>query len=131
MLRLLGGTDGSSAPAIDDGWLKPNRSAVARNRLAPTLTPSGPNTELHETANAFTSVPPQFSPPALVSVKPPTVAWVAYGKFVLGVTRWAPSAAVVVTIFIVEPGGCNAEKAIPASASRPPVWGSIAAIPAY
>ena len=66
--RLLGGTDGSSAPGIEDGWLKPNRSAVCRNRLAPTLTPSGANTELHETANALSSVPPQSSPPAFCSV---------------------------------------------------------------
>ena len=34
-------------------------------------------------------------------------------------------------IFIVEPGGCSAEKAIPARAVRPPVFGSITAMPAY
>ncbi len=37
----------------------------------------------------------------------------------------------MVTIFIVEPGGCSAENAIPASACSPPVRGSITAIPAY
>ena len=35
------------------GWLKPNRSAIATSRLAPSLAPSGANTELHDTANAF------------------------------------------------------------------------------
>ena len=58
----------SAAPGIEGGWLKPNRSAIATSRLAPSLTPSGANTELQETANAFRNVPPQTSPPALCSM---------------------------------------------------------------
>ncbi len=53
---------GPAAPGIEDGWLKPNCSAIATSRCAPTLAPSGANTELQETANAFSSVPPQASP---------------------------------------------------------------------
>ena len=48
----------------------------------------------------------------------------------LSFTIPAVSAAVDVTIFIVEPGGWAAENAIPASASSPPVRGSIATMPA-
>ena len=43
----------------------------------------------------------------------------------------ACSAPVAVMIFIVEPGGCSAEKAIPASASSAPVRGFMTTIPAY
>ena len=58
----------SAAPGIDGGWLKPKRSAIRTSRAAPTLTPSGANTELHETANAFRNVPPHASPLAFWSV---------------------------------------------------------------
>ena len=58
----------SAAPGIVGGWLKPNRSAMATSRLPPSLAPSGANTELHDTANAFSSVPPQASPLALCRV---------------------------------------------------------------
>ena len=78
---------------------------MATSRWAPTFTPSGANTELHETANAFSSVPPHASPPALRSVYPPTLAAVAIGKVVPRLTTLACSAAVEVMIFIVEPGG--------------------------
>ena len=43
----------------------------------------------------------------------------------------ACSAPVAVMIFIVEPGGCSAEKAIPARASRAPVRGFMTLMPAY
>ena len=43
----------------------------------------------------------------------------------------ACSAPVAVMIFIVEPGGCSAENAIPASASSAPVRGFITTIPPY
>ena len=49
----------------------------------------------------------------------------------VSLTMPASSAAVAVMIFIVEPGGCSAENATPASACSAPVRGSIAAIPAY
>ena len=52
----------SAAPGIGTGWLKPNRSAVATSRAPPSFAPSGANTELHETANAFSRVPPHASP---------------------------------------------------------------------
>ena len=57
-----------AAPGIELGWLKPNRSAIATSRAPPSLAPSGANTELHETANAFRKVPPQTSPFAFWSV---------------------------------------------------------------
>ena len=58
----------SAAPGIVGAWLKPKRSAVATNRSAPSLAPRGANTELQETANAFSNVPPQSSPLALCKV---------------------------------------------------------------
>ena len=67
-IELADGIVLSAAPGIEVGWLKPKRSAVATSRLAPSLTPSGANTELHDTANALSSVPPQSSPPAFCSV---------------------------------------------------------------
>ena len=64
----------SAAPGIPARWLKPNRSAVATSRAAPSLTPSGANTELHDTAKASSSVPPHSSPLALLSLTPSSVA---------------------------------------------------------
>ena len=64
-------------PGCPASWLKPKRSAIATSRGAPSLTPSGANTELHETANASSSVPPHSSPLALFSLTPSSVAWVA------------------------------------------------------
>ena len=65
-----GGIVGSAAPGIDGGWLKPNRSAIATSRLAPSLAPSGAKTLLQETANAFSSVPPHTSPLAFWRLNP-------------------------------------------------------------
>ena len=64
----------SAAPGMPGGWLKPKRSAVATSRAAPSLTPSGENTELHDTAKASSSVPPHSSPLALLSLTPSRVA---------------------------------------------------------
>ena len=95
------------------------------------MAPSGANTELHDTANALSSVPPHASPLAFCRVKPSIVALVWIGNSVASLAIPACSAAVAVMIFIVEPGGCTAEKAMPAAASSAPVRGFITAIPAY
>ena len=57
------------------------------------------------------------------------MAWVSTGNSVEGFTSLRSSAAVVVTILKVEPGGCGAENAIPASARTSPLRGSSAATP--
>jgi hypothetical protein len=59
--------------------LKPNRSAAATMRLAPSFAPSGANTELQECVNELVSEPPQDSLPALRSVTPESVADVRTG----------------------------------------------------
>ncbi len=110
-------------------WLKPNRSAVATRRAAPSLTPSGENTELHDTAKASSSDPPHSSPLALFNLTPSSVANVAYGKTVCGVAILAASTPVVVTILNVEPGGCRPSRPIPATARIRPVEGCIATTP--
>ena len=78
------GIVGSAAPGIEGCWLKPNRSAMFTSRLPPSFAPSGANTELHETANAFRNVPPHASPLAFWSVKPLIVAEVSIGNTVAG-----------------------------------------------
>ena len=98
------------------GELKPRRSALATSRSAPSLTPSGENTELQDTAKAVSSVPPHSSPLALLSLTPSRVAKVAYGKTVWGLARCAVSTPERVTILKVEPGGCRPSRPIPATA---------------
>ena len=49
----------------------------------------------------------------------------------LSVAIWARSAPVAVMIFIVEPGGCSADQAIPAAASTAPVRGFMTTMPPY
>ena len=44
---------------------------------------------------------------------------------------WACNAAVAVMIFMVEPGGCTAESAMPASARSAPVRGFMTTMPPY
>ncbi len=119
----------SAAPAIPGSWLKPNRSAIATSRVAPSLTPSGENTELQETANASSSVPPHSSPLALFSLTPSSVANVAYGKTVCGLAIFAASTPVVVIILNVEPGGCSPSRPMPATARICPLAGCIATTP--
>ena len=76
-------------------------------------------------------MPPHASPLAFWRLKPlDRRARSAIGNVSLSLTIPASSAPVAVMIFIVEPGGCSAENATPASASSAPVRGSIAAIPA-
>ena len=58
-----------------------------------------------------------------------SIACVSTGNSVDGFTTPRSSAAVVVTILNVEPGGCGAEKAMPASARTSPLRGSSAATP--
>ncbi len=126
----LRGIVGSAAPGIDDGWLKPKRSAIATSFAPPSFAPSGANTELHELAKDWSRVPPHDSPLAFWRLKPSMATEDCTGKVSVSLTMWAWSAAVAVIIFIVEPGGWSAEKATPASASSSPVRGSMAAIPA-
>src|SRR6476659_10920590 len=87
----------------------------------PTLGPSGAKTLLHDSANASENVPPQASWWALSICLPSTVVDVSIGNVSLTLTSPLSSAAVVVTSLKVEPGGCGAEYAIPATARTSPV----------
>ena len=117
------------APGNGAGSLKPKRSAMSTRRFAPTLTPSGANTELHDWTNAFSSVPPHDSPFALSSGTPSISAWVATGNVSVGFATWPVSTAANVTSLNVDPGGWGPEKAMPARARTWPVCGSSAATP--
>lgn len=123
------GIDGVSAPGMPVGSLKPKRSAAATSFGAPSRAPSGANTELHDSANASASVPPQASPPAFERSTPSSTAWVWTGNAVDGLTIPAWSAADVVMTLKVDPGGCSALNATPASASTWPLRGCSAATP--
>ena len=74
MICDAGGSVLSAAPGIGGWWLKPNASAMLTRAGEPTFAPSGANTELHDTANASSSVPPHSSPLALLSLTPSSVA---------------------------------------------------------
>ena len=74
-------------------------------------------------------MPPHDSPPALRSVTPESVAEVRTGKELDGVATPAASAPDSVMILKVEPGGCGAETASPASASTDPSRGRTTATP--
>ena len=124
-----GGIVLGSAPGIDCGLFQPKRSACATSPFAPTRTPSGANTELHEWANDCASVPPQLSPLAFSRSTPSITAFVATGNGVDGFASFARKAAAAVTILNVDPGGCGPENAMPASARTSPVRASIAATP--
>ena len=69
----------SAAPAMSGGALKPKRSAVATSRLAPSWTPSGAKTELHDLAKETTSEPPQYSPLAFSRSTPSSTAFCCTG----------------------------------------------------
>src|SRR5438309_6290408 len=58
------------APGNGGGSLNPKRSAISTRRLAPTLTPSGAKTELHDSTNEFSREPPHDSPLAFDSGTP-------------------------------------------------------------
>ncbi len=119
----------STAPATPGELLKPKRSAVATSRAAPTFTPSGANTELHDTANASARLPPHDSPLAFSSFTPSSVVKVAYGNMLLARATLASSAAVSVTILKVDPGGCRSSIPMPATARIAPLAGSNATTP--
>ena len=67
------------AAGTSNASLKPKRSAAATRRLAPSLAPSGPNTELQECANELVRLPPHCSSLALRSLTPDSVADVRTG----------------------------------------------------
>jgi hypothetical protein len=74
-------------------------------------------------------VPPHSSPFAFSSVTPSISARDSTGNLSESLTFFSSSAAAVVTILNTDPGGCGAEKAMPASARTSPDRVSIAAIP--
>ena len=111
------------------GAFQPKRSAASTSAGAPTFRPSGANTELHEWAKELRKLPPQNSPFAFSSSTPSMIAWDSMGNSVEGLTRLRSSAAAVVTSLKVDPGGCGAEKAMPARARISPFRGSSAATP--
>src|SRR5215216_3456483 len=115
-ISAAGGIVLVAAPGIRGGSFQPKRSAVSTIRFAPSLTPSGAKTELHEWAKLVVKLPPHDSPFAFSSGTPSMIARVSTGNGVEGLTIPASSAAVAVMILNVEPGGCGAEKAIPARA---------------
>src|SRR5450755_1026133 len=92
-------------------WSNPKARAVATRRLAPSLAPSGANTELHDTVNASVNEPPQASPDAFRSATPDSVAEVRTGYVVEGVAIPSFSAADTVMILNVDPGGWGGETA--------------------
>ena len=108
---------------------QPKRSATSTSAGAPTFRPSGANTELHECAKELRKLPPQNSPLAFSSSTPSMIAWLSTGNSVDGFTRPRSSAAAVVTSLKVDPGGCGAEKAMPARARISPLRASSAATP--
>ena len=118
-----------AAPISCGSLLKPNRSAAATSRSAPSSAPTGANTELQECANESIKEPPHASPLAFWSSTPSSVAAVWTGKLSSRLTVPASSAPASVMILNTEPGGCGAENATPASASTSPVRGRTAAIP--
>ncbi len=109
--------------------LNPKRSAAATRRLAPSFAPIGAKTELHETTNALTSVPPHDSLLALRSRTPESVAAVRTGYVLVGLAMPFWSAAESVMILNVDPGGCGPETARPASARTDPSRGRRSATP--
>ena len=97
------------SPASPGSPLKPNRSAAATRRLAPSSAPIGAKTELQECANAFASDPPQDSPLAFSSSTPSSTAAVSTGYLLDFFATPASSAPASVTILNTEPGGWGAE----------------------
>ena len=63
-----------SAPASGGGRSQPMLCAIATSRLAPTRTPSGAYTELHEFTNPSPTLPPHDSPLAFWSLTPSSSA---------------------------------------------------------
>ena len=80
--ELSGGASASRAPGAVSvgGELKPNSSAVSTIASAPTSTPSGANTVLHDCAKLCTNVPPQGASWALEISRPIRLLEVSTGK---------------------------------------------------
>ncbi len=93
------------------------------------MAPSGAKTELQECAKEIRSEPPQDSPLAFWISTPSIVAAFWTGNVCVRLATLAASTPASVTILNVEPGGCGADWAIPASASTSPVCGCTTAIP--
>ena len=129
LISTAGGSVLGTSPGTIGSAFQPKRSEASTRASAPSSTPSGANTELHEWAKLLRKLPPQNSPPAFSSSTPSMIAALSTGNSVLGLTMPASSAAVAVTILKVEPGGWGAEKAIPARARISPLRASSAAIP--
>src|SRR3954447_25141113 len=91
-----------AAPLIFGCSLKPNFWAVSTSRLAPTFTPSGAKTELHDSAKLFANEPPHDSPFAFSRPTPSMVAFVSTGNDEVGLTMLLSSAAVAVMTLKVE-----------------------------
>ena len=79
-ISAAGGSVLGTSPGMVAGAFQPKRSAASTSAWAPTLTPSGANTELHECANEFRKVPPQNSPFAFSSSTPSMIAWRLHGE---------------------------------------------------
>ncbi len=124
-----GGIVAVAAPGMPGSWSKPKRRATSTSRSAPTSAPRGANTELHDRAKAWTSVPPQYSPLSLSSSTPSSVADVVTGYSLSGRVLPSSSAAVAVMILKVDPGGCSPLNAMPAAARISPLRGFIATTP--
>ena len=88
--------------------MKPNFSAVATSRSAPSLAPSGAKTELQDSAKEARSEPPQASPLAFSSSTPDSEVLVSTGNFAERLTTPESSSPASVTILNVEPGGWGA-----------------------
>ena len=88
---------------------KPKRRASSTSLRAPSRAPSGAKTELHDSANAASSVPPQASPLAFCNATPSSVASVWIGKLSDGRAMPKRRTPASVTILNVEPGGWAAE----------------------
>ena len=117
-ISAAGGIVEVAAPASVGTSLKPNRSAAATSRFAPSFTPSGANTELHDLAKLSANDPPHDSPFAFWRSTPSITAFVSTGNETSVFTIRASRAAVAVMILNVEPGGWGAENAIPRAPAR-------------
>ena len=113
-----------AAPASGGSSLKPNFSAVATSFSAPSLAPSGAKTLLHECAK---EVSQRAAAGLAVGVLDLDALdrrrGLVPGSVALRLATLFCSTPASVTILNVEPGGCGADWAIPASASTSPVCG--------
>ena len=130
---LAGGASASSAPgaASVGGELKPNSSAFSNIESAPTSTPSGANTVLHDCAKDCTKVPPQAESWALEISRPIRLFETSTGNVSDGLTAPASRPAVAVITLNVDPGGWGVENAKPATPRTSPLRASSTTTPPY